>query len=450
MKNDKKLNIGLFIDTFFPMIDGVVNVVDNYAKRLVKYANVTVFTIAPRDKNYVDNFPYKVVRCQKMDIPGLDYDLAMPKFDAKFNEELKNAKLDIVHIHSPFAIGKAGVNYAKKHHIPAVATNHSQFKQDFFNATKSPAITEILLATIMKTFNRCDENWSVNPKTAELFYDYGLRKMPKLMKNGTDFDCNETEKYDVDIKSKYAIGENDKVLIYVGRIVDLKNIQFLIDAFDIISKKDSSFKLVLAGDGLRLEYYKKMAKTMGLEDKIIFTGKISDRVLLGSLYKNADLLVFPSYYDTDGLTKKEAAAFKTPTLVLENSFAGSDIVDNVNGYVAKNSVQDFANKVFDIFENKQVYDSVCQNCLDQIYANWDSIVDLAFEEYKKLIQAKKIEIIGKKMFKNYPKTTKAVRNFKKTVKDNKRKHENKVKTFASKHAKTIKSINIKTKKANAK
>ena len=52
---NRKMNIGLFVDSFFPMIDGVVNVVDNYAKRLCKFANVTVFTTAPRDKNVVES-----------------------------------------------------------------------------------------------------------------------------------------------------------------------------------------------------------------------------------------------------------------------------------------------------------------------------------------------------------------------------------------------------------
>ena len=66
MEIEKKLNIGLFLDTFYHMIDGVISVVDNYAKRLVRYANVTVFTIASRDKKYVDNFTYKIVRSQKL------------------------------------------------------------------------------------------------------------------------------------------------------------------------------------------------------------------------------------------------------------------------------------------------------------------------------------------------------------------------------------------------
>ena len=277
MEKEKKLNIGLFIDTYYPMIDGVISVVDNYAKRLVKYANVTVFTIAPRDKKYKDNFPYKIVRSQKLDIPALDYDLAMPGLDSKFQKELKNSHLDIVHIHSPFSIGKIGLNYAKKHKIPCVATNHSQFKQDFFKATKSPALTDMLLMGIVSVFNGCDENWSVNEMTAELFHDYGLKKMPIVMPNGTDFYAKDYDQYDIDINEKYGFDEQDKVLMFVGRMVDVKNIPFLIDSFALLHQKDPSFKLFLVGNGTRTEAYKKKVASLGIENNVVFAGKVADK-----------------------------------------------------------------------------------------------------------------------------------------------------------------------------
>ncbi|MBO7508565.1 MAG: glycosyltransferase, partial [Clostridia bacterium] len=229
MEKDKKLNIGLFLDTYYPMIDGVISVVDNYAKRLVKYANVTVFTIAPRDKKYKDNFPYKVVRSQKLDIPALDYDLAMPGLDSKFQKELKNSHLDIVHIHSPFSIGKIGLNYAKKHKIPCVATNHSQFKQDFFKATQSPAITDMLLKSIMNVFNACDENWSVNKEVANVYDEYGLKKHAKVVNNATDMELLTDKSFLQELRKKHNIKDDDKVFLFVGRLTLLKNIFFILD-----------------------------------------------------------------------------------------------------------------------------------------------------------------------------------------------------------------------------
>ena len=66
---EKRLTIGLFNDSFYPLADGVIMVVDNYARRLSKYANVIVFVPSYKDKPYDDSdLPYKVVRCRSLKI----------------------------------------------------------------------------------------------------------------------------------------------------------------------------------------------------------------------------------------------------------------------------------------------------------------------------------------------------------------------------------------------
>ena len=68
-----KITIGIFSDSFYPMTDGVVMVVDNYARRLAKYANVIVFAPSYFGNKYDDNvFPYKVVRCNSLKVFFLD------------------------------------------------------------------------------------------------------------------------------------------------------------------------------------------------------------------------------------------------------------------------------------------------------------------------------------------------------------------------------------------
>ena len=83
--------------------------------------------------------------------------MPIPKLDRKFMKELKNTKLDIVHIHSPFSLGKMGINYAKKNNIPVIGTMHSQFKQDFLRAVKFEWFANFLTKIIIKQFKRCDE-----------------------------------------------------------------------------------------------------------------------------------------------------------------------------------------------------------------------------------------------------------------------------------------------------
>lgn len=112
---NQRLKVGLFIDTFYPMIDGVVQVVDNYARRLSKDCDVTVFAPTGRKKFDDSTLPYRVVRCtKKIKLFFLDYDLPLPKSDKKFLNELENSTLDIVHIHSPFSMGGGGSSICEK------------------------------------------------------------------------------------------------------------------------------------------------------------------------------------------------------------------------------------------------------------------------------------------------------------------------------------------------
>lgn len=187
---NKRITIGLFIDTFFPMIDGVTMVVDNYAKRLTKYANVIVFAPKYKENEFDDSkLTYKVVRCKSIKMPIIDYSLPVPRLDTKFMRELNNTKLDIVHIHSPFSIGKMGIEYAKKNNIPVIATMHSQYKKDFLRAVKYEPFANLLTKIIIKQYNKCDECWAVNSEVAKIYYEeYKYKKLPRVMENATDME----------------------------------------------------------------------------------------------------------------------------------------------------------------------------------------------------------------------------------------------------------------------
>lgn len=443
MNIEKKLNIGLFIDTFYPMIDGVVSVVDNYAKRLVNYANVTVFTVAPRDKSYVDNFTYKVVRSQKIQLPNLDYDLPMPGFDAKFQKALKESNLDIVHIHSPFSIGRVGVNYAKKHKIPLIATNHSQFKQDFFKATNSPALTEILLSNIMSVFNSCDENWSVNGEVAKIYADYGLKNPAKVVRNATDMNFIENINTVLDLKEKYNIKDDEKVLLFVGRIDILKNVLFLLDSLVELRKKGFKFKMLFVGSGIDEDTLSKKIEENNMSDVVKMVGRITDRNELAKFYKLANLFLFPSMYDCSSLVQVEAASQKTPTLFLENSTTSEGITDCFNGYLAKQDANEFANKIVAIFADENKYNQVCENCYNTVYTSWDSQIEKIFETYKKLIKEKKLHNRAVAEKAKYTKTIRAVQKNTQKMKEKLQKKQSKIKKNAQKYPKTIKQISNK-------
>ena len=387
----KKIKVGLFIDTFYPMVDGVIQVVDQYAKRLCKFCDVVVFTTKP-SKNKVDTIkhPYKVVRCNVMPVMGIDYDLALPCFDKKFRKEVENSNLDIVHIHSPFTIGNCGIKYAKKHNIPVISTLHSQFKQDFYKATKMKWLTNIMLRIIMKKFNKCDRCYAVNSKIAEIFYeDYKAKVLPAVLLNGTDFTPVENEENAINlVNQKYQLDKDIPVLLFVGRLTRLKNIFFIAQALKILKDSGEKFKMLYVGTGTDEEKLKSLIKELGLQDDVIMTGKIMDRDLLKAIYFRADLFLFPSNYDANSLVQIEASSQKTPTVFLEGSATSVSITDNVNGFLTPNNKEAFAQKISEILHNKDLYEKVKQNAYKDLYRSWDQCVEEVYQLYLKHIKEK--------------------------------------------------------------
>ena len=93
------------------------------------------------------------------------------------------------------------------------------------------------------------------------------------------------------------------------------------------------------------------------------------------------MFLFPSKYDSDGIVKCEAAAFKTPTVFLDGTFAASAATDGYNGYVVNEDSEQFANKIIEIFDDEENYNQVCINAEKTLYLTWDDIVKTAEQQY---------------------------------------------------------------------
>lgn len=389
----KKITVGLFNDSFFPLTDGVIMVVDNYARRLSNFCNVIVFVPNYLFSKFDDTtLPYKVVRCYSVDVPFLDYSLPIPKLDYKFIRNLNKYKLDIVHIHSPFSLGVAGLKYAKRHHIPCIATMHSQFKQDFKRALKSEMLANKFTYRLMKVYNKCDLCFAVNKEVARIYFEeYHYKTMPRVLLNATDMEPIENNnKVYKGLDKKYNIKWNEKVFLFVGRLNILKNILFIVDSLSVLKKKKPSlkFKMLFVGVGQDEDKLKERIKELNLEKEVLLVGKIEDRIELASIYKRADLFLFPSVYDASSLVQIEAASQKTPGVFLKNTATSSTITDNVNGFLSDETVGAYSDKIIEVMENKGLYKKVSDNAYYDLYRSWDKAVEEIYEIYKDLIDKK--------------------------------------------------------------
>ena len=395
-----KITVGLFVDVFFPMTDGVVMVVDNYAKRLANYCNVIVFAPKYIGKDFDDSiFNYRVVRCRSLKVPFIDYSLPIPKMDNAFQNVLKEYHLDIVHIHSPFTIGEAGISYAKAENIPVVGTMHSQYKQDFKRAVKSDTLAQTLTKTLIHTYNKCDECWAVNSEVARIFYeDYGYKELPLVMNNATEMMPISNIKDSIKlVNDKYGLSD-EKIFIFVGRINALKNIFFIADALEIVSNKrpDINYKMLFVGTGQDEENLKKYLAKKNLLDKVIMCGKIDDRNLLASLYVRSDLFLFPSLYDASSIVQIEAASQKTPVLFIKGAATTATVTDNINGFIADNNVNAYADYIIKIITDNLLLKKVGEGAYRDLYKNWNDTINEVYERYLLLINEKNKKLLSKR------------------------------------------------------
>lgn len=379
------IRVGLFLDTYFPMVDGVINVVHNYAALLAEddEFDVTVF-VPNHGKGFVDDFPYKTVRCKSMRFFIIDYDLPAPALDAAFKKALENAELDIVHIHSPFMVGEMGVGYAEKHGIPVIATMHSQFEQDFYRATHSKLLTKLMLKKVMRVFNRCDEFYGVSAAVSQVFLRYGAKRLPLVLRNGTDMlPVEDREKATAEVNARYGLPEDMPVFIFVGRITVLKNVLFLADA--LAELKNKNFKMLFVGDGKEMPMLKKRVTRAGLDDNVMYLGKIADRELIKALLCRAKLFLFPSMYDASSLVQNEAASQGTPTLFLEGAVTASEVTDGVNGFISPASPAQYAAKIESILQDTELYEKVSIGAKRDLYRTWADVTEQLKSEYRRLI-----------------------------------------------------------------
>ena len=379
--------VGLFIDSWYPMVDGVVKVVDNYARRLVQYCDVVVFCPATRGYSKEEDvkLPYKVVHCTSLPLINNDYNIPTSALDPVFDAQLMRSGIDFVHIHSPFTVGLAGVLYAKLHKLPVVATLHSQYKQDFEKplGKVKPAVT-VAMNTIMRVFNSCNECWAVNEEIKELYQkEYGLTAPCKVRLNATDHqpvsDPHEAARM---VNETYGIPADATVFLFVGRINFIKNINFTVRSLARAKAMGlKNFRMLFVGKGQDEEKLSGLVAELGLTKEVVMCGLVSDKAMLESLYSRAKLFLFPSLYDANSLVQIEAACQSTPTLFLEGARTAATVTPGVNGYVSPSGEGNYARAIIDILDDTEGYERVAHAAFRDLYINWDDVVREVYEDY---------------------------------------------------------------------
>ncbi|MBQ8426784.1 MAG: glycosyltransferase [Clostridia bacterium] len=372
------MKIAIFTDSFLPSIGGTENAVCRFATVLSEEHEVMVF--APNGHKEIDDgaFPFKVARAKSIGVTKNDF-WAHPNLSGKMKKALNDFKPDVVHSHTVGMMASFANKYAKKHDIPSISTIHTKFRYCYKDALKVSLFAEILLRYVMRRPKNADRVCTVSNSMITELKSYGLKRNDVIViKNGNDEKANTVHKQVKDGVFK---------LLFVGRIIDYKNIRFSIDCLKELKKIRSDFVFNLVGRGPHIKKFTKYAKKCGLEENVKFLGAITDRVKLKEIYADSDLFFFTSIFDNDGLVVMEAAGEGTPSLVLKDTGASERITDGETGFLVEANAKAVADKISFLMDNRELLSTVGAKS-SSIFTSWQEAVDAYVDIYKQEIEKK--------------------------------------------------------------
>lgn len=325
------MKLGIFTDSYLPYTSGVVRSIQTFKEELTSLGH-DVFIFAPSYKNC--NNESRVFRFAS--IPSLtnrEFTLAVP-FSLRLKQIIQDLQLDLIHVHSPFLLGRLGARYARKEDIPLVFTYHTLYEEYVHYVPFARSLTKELAQKVSRDFcNQCDLVIVPTGIIADYLQKIGvtanIRKVP------TGIRINQFQTVDrFWLRQRFNIDPQERILLFVGRLGQEKNIGLLLESFSLVNIEMNHTTLVLVGGGPEEEELRTEADRLGIGEKVIFTGTLPAEEV-ANCYAGSDLFVFSSVSETQGIVIAEAKAAGLPVVAV-GAYGVSEMVEHgMDGYLTE-------------------------------------------------------------------------------------------------------------------
>ena len=389
------MKIGIFSDAYTPLTSGVTTSLLMLVEGLINQGHeVYVITTKPKgSKAYDQDKPY-ILRFRGIPYPmkGLRIYRFIPCLGRIVRRLKKLPKLDVIHVHTEFSIGKVGYKFKRKTDVPMVYTSHTMYEEYLHYVGKH--ITRIFRGIFMKNLKKMLKKYvktsevTIVPskKILNLMEAYDIEGNYKIVPTGISLKKFRTSTYKKEdiIKLKSSLGiANEFVCLYIGRISGEKSIDVLVEGF---KKADNEgMKFVLVGDGPYMENLKLLVNKLELENKVIFTGMV-DWDQVGLYYQLGDCFLNASVSETQGLTYIEALAAGMPLIVKYDDVLEAVVTDGYNGLFFHNN-EDLPQLITNIKNDQDLMTSLKKNAVSSVKKySQEAYVKAALETYEEAIK----------------------------------------------------------------
>jgi glycosyltransferase involved in cell wall biosynthesis len=253
----------------------------------------------------------------------------------------------VIHIHTPFTAHYVGIHFGKKLDIPVVETYHTFF-EDYLHHYL-PFIPQFISRKLARTISRrqcnaVDGIVSPSKPMLDVLKQYGIKTPAEVVATGLD-DSSFARVDGEHFRMSHDIPLAQPMLLFVGRVAHEKNIGFLLEMHVELIKKHPDALLVITGEGPAEESIKHSIDKLDISNKVRMIGYLDRSHELIACYKAADIFVFASKSETQGLVLLEAMAQGTAVVAIAELGTKSILIEGEGVLIAKDDINDFADKV---------------------------------------------------------------------------------------------------------
>ena len=362
------------------IVGGIARVVHDLSKRLIKDGHeVTVVTYKEGDMlPYENDKGVEVYRVDNYMInPNNFIDWIMQlnfNMVAKASEIISGqGSFDVIHAHD-WLVANSAKTLKNSFKIPLVCTIHAT------EAGRNGGIYD----DYQRYIN--DTEWLLTYEASEVIVNsifmknemqrlFGLPyEKINIVNNGINVTAFSGVERDYDFRRQYA-ADNEKIILFMGRLVYEKGVQHLISAMPKILSSYRDSKLIIAGRGGMIDDLRAQVSSMGISDKVYFTGYLDEKQV-AKMYKCADISVFPSTYEPFGIVALEAMLAGVPAVVSDIGGLDEIITHGVDGLksYAGNS-NSIADSILALLYDPQLRDNIIKNAKQKVKNeyNWAKI-----------------------------------------------------------------------------
>lgn len=341
------MNILMISDVYFPRVNGVSTSMQTFCRELAGSGHA-VTIVAPDYGVAEGETEFEMIRLPSRRIFFDPEDRLIRKSAARsVVKDLARRSWDVIHIHTPFRAHEIGVALARITGRPTVESYHTYFEE--YVANYLPWFPPPLLRFFVRRFSRrlCGNiDHMIVPTTemADVLRGYGIETPSTVVPTGIRLD--EFANGDgARFRRAHGIGETQPMLLTVSRLAIEKNIDFLLEAARILKGEFDDFVFVIAGEGPDASRLQRLTRSLGLDRHVRFLGNLDRRTTLLDCYSAADVFMFASSTETQGLVLIEAMACGAPIVSTAVMGTATVLRDTRSALISKGEVKEFASLV---------------------------------------------------------------------------------------------------------